>query len=167
MQKTELELLFEYNRWANARVLAACREILPDQVFAPAQVSFGSVMGTLVHIYAAERSWRLRLQERIPPGKLETAADFVSFEALVQKWQEEEQHLQAFVEDLQEIDLGRWIEYTTTSGQPQGSTLWKSLLHVVIHGAQFRAEAGAVLAVLGHSPGDLDFIFFLRESGQR
>lgn len=167
MHTTEMILFFEYNRWANARVLTVCAEIPSEQIFAPAQVSFGSLMGTLAHVYAAERSWRLRLQERVSPAKLETAADFDSLDDLRVRWQEEEQRMQSFVEGLAENDLGRWVEYTTTSGKAQGSTLWKALMHVVIHGAQFRAEAGALMSVLGHSPGDLDFIFFLRESEQR
>lgn len=167
MQTADLTLFFEYNRWANARVLAASRKLAPDQWFAPAQTSFGSLMGTLVHIYAAERSWRLRLQETISPDRLETAADFPSLDALAAAWTAEEARMQGFVSGLTEDDLVRWVEYTTTSGRPQGSTLWKALLHVVIHGAQFRAEAGAVLGALGHSPGDLDFILFQRESDQR
>jgi len=167
MNKNELVFLFEYNRWANARVITACRMLAPQQITAPAQTSFGSLMGTLVHVYATERFWRLRLQEHISPDKMPTSEDFVDLEALVTAWQEEETRMQNFVGGLGEAETSQWVEYVTTSGTPQGSTMWKALVHVVTHGAQFRGEIGAVLAGLGHSPGDLDFLRYQRESGQR
>lgn len=167
MNKDELILLYAYNRWANARVLAACRKVSPEQLFAPAQASFGSLMGTLAHIYTTERFWRLRLQERISPERLANAADFASLAALITDWQAEEASMQSFVEGLPESSIDQWVDYITTSGKPQGSTLWKALLHVVFHGMQFRAEAGAILGALGHSPGDLDLLYFLRDTDQR
>ena len=167
MQKDDLLLLYAYNRWANARVMDACRQLSPEQMTAPAQVSFGSLLGTLAHILSAESIWRLRLQEGISPTERITGADFPGLDALIAKWQEEEQAMRGFVEELDEAGLNRWVDYKTTSGEPQGSTVWKVLAHVVNHGTQFRAEAGAALGSLGHSPGDLDLILYLRETDQR
>jgi uncharacterized damage-inducible protein DinB len=167
MQRDDLLLFFDYNAWANQRVLAACRGLTSAQLHAPAQCSFGSLMGTLAHIYAAERAWRLRLQEGVSPGALPGGADFATLTALETAWAGETAALRAFVAGLDDAGLVCWVEYTTTSGGPQGSTLWRALVHVALHGTQFRAEAGAVLAALGRSPGDLDFILFLRETGQR
>lgn len=167
MNKCDLDLLFDYNEWANGRVLAACRGLTTQQMHAPAQCSFNSLMGTLAHVYGAERFWRQRLQEGISPRKLPTGADFPTLAALELDWGKEEKAMRAFLNKLSEEDLGRWVEYQTTSGRPQGSTLWKALVHVTIHGAQFRAEAGAVMAGMNSSPGDLDFIYYLRETDQR
>jgi uncharacterized damage-inducible protein DinB len=125
MQKNDILLLFNYNYWANARVLKACSELPPQSLISPVQVSFRSVLGTLAHILATEVVWRSRLQEGISPERMLGGEDFSSFADLV--------------------------------------TRWKALSHVAIHGAQFRSEAGAALAGLGKSPGDLDFIVYLRE----
>lgn len=166
MDRNDLILLFEYNRWANARVLSACQGLTPDQLLAPAPVSFTSLMGTLAHILAAEQAWRLRLQQGTSPERLLNARDFTGLEDLTALFEREAAAMQAFVESLGPGDPQRRVEYTTTSGKRQSSTLWHALAHVVNHGTQFRAEAGAALAVLGHSPGDLDFIIYQRETDQ-
>ena len=75
--------------------------------------------------------------------------------------------MQQFIDGLSDAELERWVEFTTTSGTPQGNTLWKALMHVINHGSQFRAEAGAVLGALGHFLGDLDLLIYLRETDQR
>jgi uncharacterized damage-inducible protein DinB len=167
MEKNDLILLFEYNRWANAKVMAASKKLMPGQLFAPAPVSFGSVMGSLAHILSAERIWRMRMQEGISLSHQITAADFTGLDDLATQWQAEESKMKDFVESLRNEDMGRWVEYTRTNGETEGSTLWRVLVHVVNHGTQFRGEAGAALSGFGNSPGDLDLLLYMRESGQR
>ncbi|MDQ5854714.1 MAG: damage-inducible protein DinB, partial [Chloroflexota bacterium] len=60
MRATEIQQLFDYNAWANNRVLEPAGHLPPEQFAAPAPVSFGSLRGTLVHLLSAEQTWRLR-----------------------------------------------------------------------------------------------------------
>lgn len=57
---TNVLTLFDYNYWANHRVLEAAEKITSEQFTAPAKLSHGSVRGALAHILAAEIVWRLR-----------------------------------------------------------------------------------------------------------
>jgi len=167
MNCKDLLLLLDYNEWSNAKILAACHQLPVEELMATRESSFGSLMGTLVHIYAAERAWRLRIKEGISPKKLAGTSDFSSLEALETAWHEETALIRDYIASLTDEDMERWTSYTTTTGWPQGSTLWKAMVHVVMHGMQFRAEAGLLLAGLNCSPGDLDLVLYLRESDQR
>jgi len=163
MEKSEMLTLYDYNYWANRRVLAAAGQATTEQFEVPAFTSHGSLKGTLAHILGTEIAWRLRCQEGTSPGAVPAADDFPSLEALVQKWGEEEKAMRTFLDSLEGKDLAGSVRYTNTKGVPFENTLWKILLHVVNHGSQFRAEAGVLLANYGHSPGDLDFILYVRK----
>lgn len=163
MRKDEILTLYEYNYWANNRVLEAAAGLDEDRLFAPAKLSHGSLHGTLVHILAAEWTWRMRCQEGVSPSALLSERELPTLEALTTRWQAEEQAMRSFLENLSDEDLTRTVRYTTTRGVPYENALWHLLIHVVNHGTQFRGEAGVLLTEYGHSPGDLDFIAFLRE----
>ncbi|MFN8457174.1 MAG: DinB family protein [Anaerolineae bacterium] len=163
MHKTDISTLFDYNYWANDRVLKAVARVSPEQFTAPAGLSHGSVRGALAHILAAEIVWRLRCQEGISPAALPEEAEFPTLESLRLRWTDEERAMRAYVAGLTDDMLNSSVHYTTTKGVPQATILWQVLAHVVNHGTQFRAEAGVALSQYGHSPGDLDLIQFVRE----
>jgi uncharacterized damage-inducible protein DinB len=163
MRKSDIDLLFSYNRWANARILRACAGMSAEELAAPAPVSFGSLLGTLAHTLGAENVWRMRLQLGISPQRMVQAEDFASFDALVTRWGEEEAAMLGFLSLLKDEDLERKVRFKRLNGAEEEATVWKALAHVVLHGMQFRSEAGVVLSGLGRSPGDLDFIFYLRD----
>ncbi len=163
MQANELKLMIDYNYWANQRVLAAAAAVTPEELTAPAGLSHGSLLGALVHIYAAEYVWRKRCQEGVSPPALPTEADFKTLNELRQAWTQEEAAMLAFLAGLDDQQPAAAVQYTTTSGKTFQTILWQILVHVVNHGTQFRSEAAIRLTALGHSPGDLDLILYLRQ----
>jgi len=55
-ESTLVELI-RYNNWANAQVLAACRELDADQLGATAPGTYGTIRETLEHIIRAEADY--------------------------------------------------------------------------------------------------------------
>jgi uncharacterized damage-inducible protein DinB len=167
VKKSEILTLYDYNYWANKRVLQAAARVTPDQYGALAVVSHGSLRGALVHTYVAELVWRLRCQEGISPKALPGEAEFPTLDALVRHWREEEALMRGYLQSLGDDDLAHTVRYQTTKGVPHENILWHLLVHVVNHGTQFRAEAAVVLTQYGQSPGDLDLLLFFREQESR
>jgi uncharacterized damage-inducible protein DinB len=164
MDKSDILMLFAYNRWANARVLRAARQVTLEQFIQPAPSSHGSLRGSLTHILAAENMWRQRVQEGISPTRLLSEDEFPTLEALALYSEKEATVMQAYLVSLTQDDLYGQVRYTNTQGITYQTVLWQILLHVVNHGTQFRGEAAMLLTGFGHSPGDLDLIKYLREN---
>ncbi len=163
MKTGEVETLFQYNYWANGKIVKYAGLAGEARFTEPAAVSFGSLRGTLVHIYWAEWLWRVRCQVGISPQEHAAETDFPDLQTLGRRWLAEEQAMLDYLSALQDEDLDRIVAYRDTRGVDHENPLWQLLLHVVNHGTQFRSEAAVILTQAGHSPGDLDFIAFLRE----
>jgi uncharacterized damage-inducible protein DinB len=162
MQQTDIVTLCDYNYWATRRIVDAAANLTAEQFTAPTPLSWGSVRDVLTHVLSAEWIWRLRCQEGLAPAKLFDPAAFPTLDALLARWAEEEAAMRAYVASLDDAALNRPLTYRNTAGQPFTMLLWQILTHIVNHGTQHRAEVAHVLTSLGHSPGDIDFIVYLR-----
>ena len=163
MQSEDIRTLYEYNDWANGRILAAAAQVDQEQFATPSIHSLGSLRSILLHALDTEFGWRMLCQHgQLTPDLSE--ADFSTLAVLEQRWYEEQAAMRAYLASLQGDDLASIVRYTTSSGEKRERVLWHCLLHVVNHGTQHRSEAAALLTEYGHSPGDLDFTVFLNET---
>lgn len=163
MNKQDILTLYKYNQWTTAKILNAASNVTQEQFLAPASFPHGGLRGTLVHAMFAEWIWRNRW-EGISPNYRLKPDDFPTFESLRTRWMEEEGKLMAFVESLTDEKLNSKFSYKDTKGNPLERILWQAMAHVVNHGTQHKTEAAALLTGLGHSPGDIDLIYFLSEN---
>jgi len=160
MNKQDILILYKYNQWANAKILNAAAKVSQEQYLAHASFPHGGLRGTLVHALFAEWIWRNRWEGMSPMHRLK-AEDFPTFESLYARWLDEEKQLMDFAEGLTDENLNNTFSYTNTSGKPFTKILWQAMAHLVNHGTQHRTEAAAILTDFGHSPGDIDLIYFL------
>jgi len=160
MNKQDILTLYKYNQWANAKILDAAARVTQEQYLAPASFPHGGLRGTLVHALFAEWIWRKRWEGTSPTIRFKPE-EFPTLETLRARWLEEEKQLMDFVENLTDERLNSPFHYSSTKGEPFSRILWQAMAHVVNHGTQHRSEAAALLTDFGHSPGDLDFIYFL------
>jgi uncharacterized damage-inducible protein DinB len=164
MNITDIKFIYEYNYWANKKILEAAANVPEAQFLAPAEFPFGGLHSTMLHVVDAEYGWRGFFEFK-KFGEDLNADDFPTLEALGGKFQEEEKSMRAWLNRVTDDDVNSKVTYTNDEGTLRTRTLWHCLLHVVNHGTQHRSEAAALLTRYDASPGDLDFTFYLIESG--
>jgi len=162
----EIRELYEYNRWANRRALAAAARLSPEDFTRELGSSFPSVRATLAHIVSAEWIWLSRWQGTSPSGVPESW-DLSTIDALQERWEEVAREQEAFVAQLTDEALLRDISYHTTRGDHYRTPLWQLLRHVVNHSTYHRGQVTTLLRQLGAEPASTDLILFYRERGAR
>jgi uncharacterized damage-inducible protein DinB len=164
MNMQDIQTLYDYNVWANQRVLAMAALLTDEQYIEPLapDPGHGSIRATLVHMLDTEYGWREICQhQRVTPDI--TADDLPTCPLLEERWAEERATMYNYLESLRDTDLGSTFRFTTPSGAVRERVIWQVLFHIVNHSAQHRSEVAAFLTGYGRSPGDLDFLDFLRE----
>ena len=137
-------------------LLAHAAEVPPEQAESMPWKGVASLQDTLMHIITAEQHWLSNWQgaERQHIEWPETIAE------VADRWMSLQPRTRAFLADVNDADLERML----TLRQPIGGgreTLAAGIMHVLLHGAQHRAEAAVLLSDFGRSPGELDYIDFL------
>jgi len=155
-----IQTMYQYNAWANARILDTAAQLSPDQFLASRGVSYDSVRDTLVHTMSGQWIYLARWQGR-SPGAMMDIQQFPDLASIRARWDQVERETQAFVTDLGDGQLARTVEYTNTAGERWAYPLWQQMIHQVNHATQHRSEVAVMLTRFGYSPGWLDFLYFV------
>lgn len=143
--------MIRYNNWANAQVLAACRELTPEQLTASSPGGYGSIHRTLGHMIAAEADYADRISGNgpQPPFRWE---DGPSIEEIAAFQEETAAALldvvQRFPPDhlVHEEEDGQFIDY-------QAGLLF---LQAINHGIEHRTNVTSTLSSLGLQAPEVD-----------
>jgi len=120
MNRNDIQLLFEYDRWANNRVLEAASALSVEQFTRDLGGSFRSVRDTLLHILGGEWGWlaywrqpshtaRLLTDLRTRLDNLFHPDAFPNVAAVRLKWAEIEKEQTEFVNRLTEAALAKML----------------------------------------------------------
>jgi uncharacterized damage-inducible protein DinB len=73
---------------------------------------------------------------------------------------EEFDRWQQLLAGLSDAQVDGDVTLTTARGQRGDVAYWRVLQHLAFHNMQHATELAQLLTAQGHSPGDLDFIFY-------
>lgn len=155
MRADEIRQLFDYSYSATRRVLETASHLSPEEFRdQPGIPGAWSVQKALVHMLDAELSWREGLKSRSDFSGIELdPGQFPDIETLQVAWDADEASMREWLDTLDDAELHSEME--------PDRKLWQYLLHVVNHSTQHRSEVAMLLTSYGHSPGDLDFTWYL------
>lgn len=157
MRPAELRLMYEYGHARNMQLLDIAEKLTEEQFNSSALHDDWSIRRLLFHIASAERGWRTAWQTGERPARLDLDdyPDVASLRAL---------HEQVHADTLAYIDT--LTEEALDADFYPGMPYWVAMTHVFNHGTQHRSEIAALLTQLGHSPGDLDLVFYQEEKAR-
>ncbi len=159
MSKLEMvRSLFEYNEWANSRLLEAAAQVSEEELARERSVAFGSVHGILLHILASHVSWLIKWTGETPPIARVEPGRVVP--AISQSYRDAHERLLAFVGTLTDAhldDVASLIDPQDGEWRQWQRPLWQVMLSVGSHAMPHRGEAAMILSELGSSPGEIDY----------
>jgi uncharacterized damage-inducible protein DinB len=142
--------LFAYDGWANQEVLNGLRA---------AKTPLPQALKLMAHIFAAERLWMERLEQK--PQTLPVWPEFTADECERQAaelpvlW---EKYLAA----SNEAKLARRVTYQNSKGETWSSRKDDILMHLITHSTHHRGQVAAAVRAAGFTPAYTDFIHSIR-----
>lgn len=153
-----------YTAWASRLLVEAAGKLTHEELTRDFGTADKSVLGTLVHVFGADRVWLARLKGE-PVAPFLTDTDYHlrvlqnDWPALYRRWKE-------WADTLTDEAAQAEISYTDLSGNSWRQPLWLLMLHVVNHGTHHRGQVSGFLRAMGHAPPelDLDAYYYYRET---
>jgi uncharacterized damage-inducible protein DinB len=167
MNKDDIQLLFEFDRWANSRVFEAAFSLSKKQFTRDLGGSFPSVRDTLVHIVRSEEGW-LRCWKELSPSPTfvldfwnrhhgaYNPNDFPDVTAVQRKWAEVERNQIDFVNRVTTESLNRKLPVGTKQ-----ISLAHLMQHLANHSTYHRGQVALMMRQLAVEPLATDFAMFI------
>lgn len=173
MNKDDIELLYEYDRWANDRVLHSLEALTAEQFTRDLGGSFRSVRDTVLHVFAGEWTWitfwkapsqddALLADLRKQREMLFAPGAFPDLDAVRRKWTEVEKEQLDFVNSVTAESLQKMLPARNTL-----LSLAHLMQHVANHSTYHRGQVSLMIRQLEAQPIATDFHVFLGERRAR
>ena len=170
MTRKEIRTLFEYNDWANERLMQMLYRAFGEEtdLRQSEQAVIRAIQETTTHIIAALAIWRSRWQGTSPTAMLDPA-EYPNALALRMAFGAERARFWGFFAGLDTDDrLNEVIAYTNTKGEPYRMPLIQMMQHVINHSSYHRGQVTARLIDMGHEDlllGTDLFIYYYENQG--
>ncbi len=146
-----LRHLFEYNDWANRRMIVSLKENVSQRG-----------LEVMAHSLITEKEYFERLY-----GKDSTGFDFwpkMSIQECSTLAKDNAARYEKLLKRFDDEAIGLYVKYKTSEGIPCENTFRELLSHVLIHSSTHRGNIMLKLREEGFQPPTIDYIIYLRET---
>ncbi|MCE2895879.1 MAG: DinB family protein [Flammeovirgaceae bacterium] len=141
--------LYQYNAWANERVMACLRR---------QSVQDEKILSIFGHVLAAQFLWLHRIKGLTPPN-VKLWGEY-TLDTLEKMANDANQQWLDFVESNDTFD--RELTYTNYTGDPYTNNVESIMMHLVNHCSYHRAQVALLLRQQGFEPINTDLITYDR-----
>ncbi|MBL0371251.1 damage-inducible protein DinB [Rhizobium sp. KVB221] len=166
--KSTLQMFAAYNAWANRVIYAAAKDLTAEELTQNKGAFFGSLIGTLNHLLAADRIWLKRITGTgEAPAALNTML-YPELADLTGARIKEDERIIALIDSLDDAVFEGNFTYTPiTTPEPVTQRLASALFHIFNHQTHHRGQCHMILTALGKPSVTLDMVYFQRTAGKR
>ena len=150
---------FEYSLWASLQVLEAAAKLSQGQVEKDRGNSFGGILGTLTHVFQADRVWWKRFSGE-PYYKLAQAGDSFDLVGLKTEWPVVMGEFVAWIRAQDETKFDERLFWRNVKGEDKNEAMYKILLHIVNHGTYHRGQAITMIKQAGGEVVSTDLVYY-------
>ena len=170
---SHVQLMSAYNGWMNRKLYDAAAALPQDELARGRGAFFGSILGTLNHLLAADTIWLQRFaahpvqsaawQALAPVRALDKpagldAALFTALAPMAAHRARLDGVIAAWAEALTEADLDLVLSYTRMNGETLSKPLFSVLMHFFNHQTHHRGQATTLLSQAGVDVGVTDLL---------
>jgi len=154
----------DYTSWATNRLLEVAGSLDEEEQTRDFGTADKSILGTLTHVFAADRIWLGRVIGG-PPEWFRFPAPFdlgrlpADWNGILGGWRD-------WASGQTDASVRNECSYRDLKGNEWISPYWQIVLHLVNHGTHHRGQVAGFLRAMGHQPPPLDLIAFYRETGR-
>jgi len=152
----DLASLIAYDRWAEARMLDACRLVPPERYGQEPAPGWSSVRASAAHIAAATEIWLRRFLGQ-PADSFIPESELATPDAVASLSTANHDALDRLIAGLSADQLAAPFTYKNIKGQVYILPLWAALRHVINHATYHRGQVASKLKLLGVEPPATDF----------
>jgi uncharacterized damage-inducible protein DinB len=147
-----IKSMMDHLIWADGRILDALEE---------SETKNKDLLKLVRHVAVAERVWLSRLQGKgtAQYSLWEEADDLTVIRTM---FEENAEQYRVYIEELEESELDKMIDYANQSGFPFRTSVRDILLQVLLHGQYHRGQINRALRIESAEPAQVDYITFAR-----
>ncbi len=153
--------LFSFNRWADRRVLDACRKLTAEQYAAEPVPGWSSVRSTIAHIAIVTDGW-LRGIARDPDQSMLTESELPTVDDAARLLDRAYQRF----EEMSQTFTPEWLNAPQTLTRRSWTAIlppWAVLRHIVNHSTYHRGQVASKLKRFGVEQPATDFVKWIIE----
>ena len=154
--------LFAYDRWANTKILDACRKLTAEQYVAEPVPGWSSVRSTIFHI-ALAIEWNLRTLAGDPDDSIPTEADLATVDDAARLLERAYRRFEELRPTLTPERLDSMLTLRPPGWPSMTLPRWAMLRHIVNHSSYHRGQVASKLKRLGIEQPNTDFFFWMIE----